>query len=129
MQFVEIGEAAVPYRIRRPFYMMSSGIDLHAPSLFSSFATVKGVLIDGGFCEDTPEAEGQIVLCQRGENYFVEKVQVVQEGGGEGVIIYNNAEGVLFATLGDDADVQIPAVSITLRGEVLLKRHAEEVLL
>ncbi len=132
---VEIGEAAVPdiMDMAKASNMIVIGdLTFHAHEvLFSSFATVKGVLIDGGFCEDTPEAEGQIVLCQRGENYFVEKVQVVQEGGGEGVIIYNNAEGVLFATLGDDADVQIPAVSITLEeGEVLLETAlGEEVLL
>ena len=132
---VEVGEAAIPeiLDMAKASNMIVIGDQIfYAHEVqYSPFAAVRGLLINGGFCEEAINAEGQIVLCQRGENYFIDKVEVVQEGGGTGVIIYNNAEGVLFPTLGDDNDILIPAVSITLEeGEVLLETAlGEKVLL
>ncbi len=53
------------------------------------------------------------------------------EGGGRCDYLQQCRRAFCFATLGDDADVQIPAVSITLEeGEVLLETAlGEEVLL
>lgn len=101
--------------------------DIH----YSPYNTVNGQLVIGGLCEETIPSEGQIVLCQRGENYFIDKVIAAQEGGAIGVIIFNNEEGTLNATLGEDNEAQIVAVAVTMEeGETLIETAAgQEVLL
>ncbi|MBG0784809.1 MAG: HEAT repeat domain-containing protein [Anaerolineaceae bacterium] len=132
---VAIGEDAVPVilEMAKASNMVVTGDQtLFAHEiLYSPFGTVKGTLINGGICEDEIPSEGQIVLCERGENKFIEKVEAVQEGGGAGVIIYNNVEDPFNPTLGDDNEAQIAAVGVTLaEGEALLQNAlGEEVLL
>ena len=132
---VGIGEEAVPEILsmaKDSNKVLVGGETFFAHSVqFGSIGTVEGVLMDGGLCEQTVESEGWIVLCQRGENYFIDKVMAVQLGGGVGVIIYNNTEGEFYPTLGEDNDAQIVSVGLTLgNGETLLESMiGEEVVL
>jgi len=85
------------------------------PMEFSPYGTVTGTLADGGLClpNDTPgDWTGQVVLCQRGDATFAEKVTTVMNGGGAAAVIYNNAEGLFSGTLGEEGD-WIVAISIS----------------
>ncbi len=82
----------------------------------------EGVLVDGGTCTTIGEWEGMIVLCERGENYFVEKVENVQASGGIGVIHYNSFEGNMNPTLGEENEALIVSVGISQEaGQALLE--------
>ncbi|SES06864.1 DUF4910 domain-containing protein [Salipaludibacillus aurantiacus] len=70
---------------------------------------------------DGLDLSGKIALIQRGEISFGDKVLNAAGAGAEGVIIYNNGEGVINGTLGGANDNYVPAVSITrAQGEELL---------
>ncbi|WP_053362897.1 M28 family peptidase [Bacillus sp. FJAT-27251] len=62
------------------------------------------------------ELTGKIALVQRGSISFAEKVLNAAAAGAEGVIIFNNAPGVINGTLGAPNDNYVPVVSVT--GEV-----------
>jgi len=62
------------------------------------------------------DVNGKIVLIDRGNCSFIEKVLGAQMGGAAGVIIINNADGPPIAMVGSDAPgnaVNIPAVMIS----------------
>lgn len=81
---------------------------------FSARGTVTATLVDGGLCTATStEWAGNIVLCQRGDISFLEKVTFVEDSGGAGVIIYNNEPGNFLGTLGEGESSGIVAVSIS----------------
>lgn len=80
---------------------------------FSARGTASGELVDGGLCIAPGAWSGKVVLCQRGDNSFFEKVTAVQTGGGVAAVIYNNVEGDLFATLGEGNSSTIVAIGIT----------------
>jgi serine protease len=85
------------------------------PMEFSPYGEVTGALADGGRClpTDTPGAwTGNVVLCERGDATFVEKVTTVMSGGGAAAVIYNNAPGLFSGTLGEAGD-WIVAISIS----------------
>lgn len=64
---------------------------------------------------------GKIALVQRGNISFAEKVLNAAAKGAEGVIIFNNADGVINGTLGGPNDAYVPVVSITqAAGQALL---------
>jgi secreted trypsin-like serine protease len=66
-------------------------------------------------------ATDKICLIERGEINFSVKVENCQAGGGIGAIIFNNKEGIINGTLGENFTGTIPAVSITQAdGDVLL---------
>lgn len=72
--------------------------------------------------EETDVA-GKIALIQRGNLTFAEKVLNAAEKGAAGVILFNNADGELNGTLGEDNDRFIPSVTITKKdGEALLEK-------
>jgi serine protease len=72
-----------------------------------------GLLADGGRCTATdPSWNGLVVLCERGDVSFWDKVRNVQDSGGVAAVIYNNATGNFFATLSPNVSV-IPAVTIS----------------
>jgi aminopeptidase YwaD len=56
---------------------------------------------------------GKIVLMERGEISFKEKMLNVAEKGAAGVIFYNNAPGDILGSLGEAHDSFIPAVLLT----------------
>jgi aminopeptidase YwaD len=56
---------------------------------------------------------GKIALVERGAISFADKVLNAAAQGAEGVIIFNNADGVINGTLGGPNDAYVPVVSIT----------------
>jgi subtilisin family serine protease len=73
---------------------------------------VSGPLVDGGLCTTSGDWSGQVVLCERGDISFAEKVANAMAGGGVAAVIYNNAPGGFSGTLGAPGDY-IPAISIS----------------
>jgi serine protease len=85
----------------------------------AAYTTASGVtalLADGGKCTTTSAAwSGKIVLCQRGDISFADKVKNVASSGGLAAVIYNNVAsdpscGEFGATLSGSST--IPAISI-----------------
>jgi len=82
---------------------------------FSPYGEVTGELVDGGKClpTDTPgNWTGKVVLCERGDVSFADKVTTAMNGGGSAAVIYNNVEGLFSGTLGEEGD-WIVAISIS----------------
>jgi serine protease len=75
---------------------------------------VTGLFVSGGRCTATNGAwSGRVVLCERGDISFFDKVRFVQQSGGVAAVIYNNEPGSLYATLGDGNSSTIPAISLS----------------
>lgn len=73
--------------------------------------TASGALADGGRCTAAGSWAGKVVLCERGDISFANKVANVTQGGGVAAVIYNNAPGGFAGTLNGSSS--IPAVSAT----------------
>lgn len=71
-----------------------------------------GALADGGRCTAAGSWVGKVVLCERGDVSFADKVNNVVAGGGAAAIIYNNVPGGFSGTLGS-AGPAIPALSLS----------------
>ncbi len=86
-----------------------------------------GNIVDCGIgntqCAD---ATNNICLIERGDIDFSVKVENCQAGGGIGAIIYNNVEGVLNGTLGNDFSGTIPAIAITQADGITLQGNIGE---
>ena len=85
------------------------------PMEFAASGSVSEELVDGGMClpTDTPgDWTGKVVLCERGEASFAEKVTTVMNGGGAAAVVYNNEPGLFSGTLGE-AGAWIIAVSLS----------------
>ncbi len=80
---------------------------------FANTSTKSGSLADGGLCTATGDWNGKVVLCQRGDISFYDKVMNVQNSGGVAAVIYNNVPGIFSGTLGEGASSTIIAVSIS----------------
>jgi serine protease len=84
---------------------------------YTSTSGVSGALVDGGKCTATSGSfTGKVVLCQRGDITFADKVKNVANSGGAAAVIYNNVTsdpscGDFGATLGGTST--IPAISVT----------------
>jgi len=78
---------------------------------FANTATKSGALVNGGLCDTTGDWTGKVVLCQRGDINFSEKVLNVENSGGVAAVIYNNEPGIFSGTLGTSSN--IIAVSIS----------------
>ncbi|PLR94855.1 M28 family peptidase [Bacillus sp. T33-2] len=78
---------------------------------------VTGELVSAGLgrAQDLADKDltGKIALVQRGEIPFAQKVLNAAAKGAVGVIIFNNADGVINGTLGAPDDKYIPVVGIT----------------
>ncbi len=70
-----------------------------------------GILVDGGFCDGVGSWIGHVVLCQRGNVSFAQKVANATAGGGAGAVIYNNVSGSFTGTLNGTST--IPAISLS----------------
>ncbi|MGC9334133.1 MAG: S8 family serine peptidase [Anaerolineae bacterium] len=99
------------------------------PMEFAPYGEVTGGLVDGGLClaTDSPGAwNGKVVLCQRGEVSFAEKVTTVMAGGGIAAVVYNNVdEGPVNGTLGEEGD-WIVAVGISMADGAEALEHLGE---
>jgi serine protease len=85
------------------------------PMTYSPFGEVVGELANGGLClpSDTPgDWTDKVVLCERGDASFAEKVTTVMNGGGAAAVVYNNAPGLFSGTLGAEDD-WIVAISLS----------------
>ena len=71
-----------------------------------------GALVDGGLCSGSGSWGGKVVLCQRGDIAFADKVLNAQAGGAVAAIVYNNAAGGFTGTLGTTS-TSIPSVSLS----------------
>ncbi|MGH2664511.1 T9SS-dependent M36 family metallopeptidase [Flavobacterium sp.] len=70
------------------------------------------------------QLNGKIAVIKRGQCNFVVKVKNAQLAGAIAVIIINNADGQ-FIMSGDDAEITIPAISITKElGDTLIEKMA-----
>jgi serine protease len=72
---------------------------------------------------------GRIVLCQRGDISFADKVNNVKNAGGVGAAIYNNSAsdstcGVFLGTLGDGVTSTIPAITLSCEDGASALTHA-----
>ncbi|NMP32459.1 trypsin-like serine protease [Thalassotalea sp. M1531] len=84
-----------------------------------------GELMDCGIGDQScSDAQNKICLIERGEINFSVKAENCESGGGVGVVIYNNVEGTINGTLGDDFSGTIPVVSITQEDGLHLKENS-----
>ena len=89
----------------------------------TALETASAPLVDGGRATTTSSAwAGNVVLVERGDISFADKIQNVQNSGGRAAVIYNNAPGGFSGTLGTFSS-SIPAIAITREdGITLLSR-------
>ncbi len=80
---------------------------------FSARGSASGNLVDGGRCLTTGEWGGMVVLCERGDISFFEKVMNVQNSGGAAALIYNNVPGGFLGTLGEGNSSAIIGLSLS----------------
>jgi secreted trypsin-like serine protease len=84
--------------------------------------SANGVTVDCGIGDtQCSNATDKICLIERGDIDFSVKVGNCEAGGGVGAIIYNNIDGTISGTLGDDFTGTIPVVAITQSDGVILK--------
>jgi len=81
-------------------------------------AGLSAPMVDGAQCTAAGAWSGKVVLCQRGTNSFLEKVNNVTAGGGLAAVIYNNVTsdatcGDFLGTLGDGNSSPTPAISVS----------------
>lgn len=90
---------------------------------FAARGSATGLLVNGGRATTTdPAWDGMVVLVERGDISFYDKVRNVQLSGGVACLIYNNVPGEdLYATLGDGNSSTIPAIGLSqANGQALL---------
>lgn len=80
---------------------------------YAAYGTASGVLVDGGLCTTTGPWSGKVVLCQRGDVSFYDKVKNVQDSGGLAALVYNNEPGGFLGTLGDGYSSTIVGLSLS----------------
>jgi serine protease len=83
------------------------------PIEFAANGTTSGGLVDGGKCASTGSWSDKVVLCERGDISFYDKVRNVQNSGGTAAVIFNNEPGNFFGTLGAGNSSTIPAISLS----------------
>jgi secreted trypsin-like serine protease len=84
--------------------------------------SASGITVDCGIGDaQCVDASNKVCLIERGEINFSVKVENCQLGGGIGAIIYNNIDGIISGTLGDDFTGTIPVVAITQADGITLK--------
>ena len=71
-----------------------------------------GAMVNGGRCTAAGSWAGKVVLCERGDISFADKVLNAQAGGAAAVAIYNNVAGGFAGTL-NGAATTIPSVSMS----------------
>lgn len=98
------------------------------PFTGSPSGQVSGALVDCGIGDATcTDATDKVCLIERGEINFSDKALNCEAGGGVGVVIYNNTEGTINGTLGDNFTGTIPILSITQADGIELKSNFGEI--
>ena len=106
--------STVPYVPDSWLYVGDEGYQGN-PMEFTPYGSETGLLADGGRClpANTPgDWTGKVVLCERGDASFAEKVTTVMNGNGIAAVIYNNAPGLFSGTMGEEGE-WIVAISIS----------------
>lgn len=111
--------------------LAADGVAWHGGRIEGAARTdgVSGVLsVDGGRCTSAGAWSGRIVLCERGDITFADKVANVQAGGGVAAVIYNRAAsdptcGVFTGTLGSRPKTSIPAISLSCEDGAAALQH------
>jgi len=81
---------------------------------FAALGSASGILVNGGRCTATSSTfNNSVVLCERGDISFYDKVRNVQLSGGKAAVIYNNVPGDFSGTLGAGNSSTIPAISLS----------------
>lgn len=84
------------------------------PMSYAAYGRASAPMSDGGLCDTTDASwSGTVVLCERGEIAFYDKVINAQSSGAVAVAVYNNVEGMLYGTLGEGNSSDIPAVGLS----------------
>ena len=96
------------------------------PMEFSPYGTATGVLVDGGRCLTGGEWSGMVVLCERGDGTFYDKVMNVQNSDGVAAVIYNNEPGLFSGTLGKKGDY-IVALTISREDGLAVLAYVDQV--
>lgn len=94
------------------------------PIEFAALGSASGALADGGLCTAAGSWSGLVVLCERGDISFADKVAAAEAGGAVAVAIYNNEPGGFLGTLGEGGSSTIPAVSLSQEDGSLLAASA-----
>ena len=79
----------------------------------SKQSTASGAMVNGGRCTSAGSWAGKVVLCERGDIAFIDKVNNVTAGGGVAAVVYNNVSGGFSGTLGDGVTSTIPGISMS----------------
>jgi serine protease len=103
--------STVPY-VPNSFLFVGDEAYPGLPMEYSPYGEATGPLADGGMCLTTGEWEGMVVLCERGDASFYDKVMNVQNSGGVAAVIYNNEPDLFSGTLGKKGDY-IVAISLS----------------
>lgn len=99
-----------PYRTAS---MSAAGSSYIVSAMEGSIQSVaSGAMVDGGLCTSPGSWAGKVVMCERGDISFADKVAAVQNGGGAAAVVYNNAPGGFSGTLGTMTS-SIPALSMS----------------
>jgi subtilisin family serine protease len=80
---------------------------------FSARGSATATIVNGGRAISVGTWAGNIVLVERGDISFYEKVQNVEAGGGIAAVIYNNEPGNFLGTLGAGNSSGIVAISLS----------------
>lgn len=80
---------------------------------YAARGLTNGALVDGGLCTAAGAWSGNVVLCQRGDISFYDKVHNAELGGAAAAVIYNNVPGNFLGTLGEGYTSSIPAISLS----------------
>jgi subtilisin family serine protease len=80
---------------------------------FAALDTASGTVVNGYLCDSVGSWSDKVVMCERGDITFNEKVSNVQSGGGSAAVIYNNVPGGFAGTLGAGNSSYIPAISLS----------------
>ena len=115
---VELAAPGVNVLSTLPFiaegYVLVDSVEYEAIGIeFAATGTISGPLTDGGLCLGTGDWADSVVLCERGDISFYEKVMNVQSSGGVAAVIYNNVPGIFSGTLGAGNTSDILAVSLS----------------
>ncbi len=86
----------------------------YAASGMENFGSASGDTYNFGLGESTDSgANGKICVIERGVISFEDKVTNCENSGGIGAVIFNNEPGMLYGTLGETEQTDIPAVGAT----------------
>jgi serine protease len=104
--------STVPY-VPNSFLFVADQAYPGLPLEYTPLGEATGPLANGGKCLTGGEWDGKVVLCERGDATFYDKVMNVQNSGGVAAVVYNNLPDDLFSgTMGKKGDY-IVAITVS----------------